>query len=174
MISTTILTGKTMTVDELIALLQSCDPSRRVVVAGYENGFNNVIGFEPVAIGKNPDEGWWNGEFETIESGEPAVFIKGTPRGDEQAESAEYSPEVIDLIKDMARDPRPTNHVKPDIQTWADEKLLRCRACGWIHYAAGPSDKALNGCFRCGGEAFEPVANDAAPRGVTILPLRTK
>jgi len=87
---------------------------------------------------------------------------------------AEYGPESFELIKDMARYRQPTNHVTPDIPTWGDEKLLRCRACGWIHYEAEPGDKALTGCFRCGGEAFEPIPSEAAPRGVTILPLRIK
>ena len=69
-----------MTVAELISLLQTHDADLRVVVAGYENGFYDVVGFEPVTLGPNINREWWSGEFGTLEGGEPAVFIKGMPR----------------------------------------------------------------------------------------------
>ena len=53
-----------------------------------------------------------------------------------------------------------------------DRLYLRCVACGWVHYAAEAGDEALDHCFKCKGLAFEDIAPDAAPRGVTILPLR--
>jgi hypothetical protein len=56
-----------------------------------------------------------------------------------------------------------------------DSVYLRCVACGWVHCAATEADEAfevLERCFKCGGVAFEVVTPDAAPRGVTILPLR--
>jgi hypothetical protein len=69
-----------MTVVELISLLQTHDADLRVVVAGYENGFNDVVGFEPVTLGPNINREWWSGEFGTLEAGEPALFIRGMPR----------------------------------------------------------------------------------------------
>ena len=51
-------------------------------------------------------------------------------------------------------------------------QLLRCVACGSIHYAAAEDEKALDRCFKCDGLAFEVAAPDAAPRGVTLLPIR--
>jgi hypothetical protein len=56
-----------------------------------------------------------------------------------------------------------------------DSPYLRCVACGWVHCAATEADEAfevLDRCFKCKGLAFEVIAPDAAPRGVTLLPLR--
>jgi hypothetical protein len=50
--------------------------------------------------------------------------------------------------------------------------FLRCVFCGWVHYAAGEADEALDRCFKCKGFVFEVAAPDAAPHGVTLLPLR--
>ncbi|HKM81280.1 MAG TPA: hypothetical protein VJY15_10020 [Candidatus Acidoferrum sp.] len=56
-----------------------------------------------------------------------------------------------------------------------DSPYLRCVACGWVHCAATEADEAfevLDRCFKCKGLAFEVIAPDAAPRGVTLLPVR--
>jgi hypothetical protein len=53
-----------------------------------------------------------------------------------------------------------------------DRLYLRCVSCGWVHYAAGEGEAALDCCFKCKGLDFQPAAAQEVPRGVTILPLR--
>ena len=52
--------------------------------------------------------------------------------------------------------------------------LLRCVACGWVHYAAEEDEEALDCCFKCKGLAFEVVELATVTRGVTVLPLRPR
>jgi hypothetical protein len=60
-----------MKIKELIELLQKEDPETRVVVDGYESGYDEVCKISKVSIEPNPDNGdcekddrWWDGEFE--------------------------------------------------------------------------------------------------------------
>lgn len=77
-----------MTVADLIAKLSELDPSLRVVVNGYESGFDvvntirtiNVQPFQPPQPGafsewqsEEPME--WDGELEQCESGEQVVLL---------------------------------------------------------------------------------------------------
>jgi hypothetical protein len=66
-----------MKVAELIELLQSHPPDRRVVLRGYENGYADVHGIKdrPIKLEANPE--WWNGPHEASEQGpdETAVEI---------------------------------------------------------------------------------------------------
>lgn len=59
-----------MKVKDLITLLEKEDPNKRVVVNGYEGGFDEVKEFKHVCISPNPDKLkdpsklWWMGDFE--------------------------------------------------------------------------------------------------------------
>jgi hypothetical protein len=64
-----------MTVRELIKLLQDCDANMRVVVAGYEGGFNDLSRVEPIELNLNVNEEWYYGPHERPDEG----------RGEEQA-----------------------------------------------------------------------------------------
>jgi hypothetical protein len=66
-----------MTVKELIEKLSTEDQNKRVVVDGYELGYDELHSISHICITPNPDKKdcWWVGEFED-----------GTPKqGDEIA-----------------------------------------------------------------------------------------
>jgi hypothetical protein len=54
-----------MTVKDLIQQLSSRDPLMRVVVQGYEGGYDEVESTHLVPIAKNmhKQDKWWDGEF---------------------------------------------------------------------------------------------------------------
>ena len=54
-----------MTVKKLIDLLHKEDPDMRVVVQGYEGGYDEVDSLHKVPIVKNKhkQDKWWDGEF---------------------------------------------------------------------------------------------------------------
>lgn len=60
-----------MIVKELIERLTAEDPQKRVVVDGYESGYDEVDKVRLVCIKPNPhkgdnekDDNWWDGEFQ--------------------------------------------------------------------------------------------------------------
>lgn len=73
-----------MIVKELIEKLILEDPQKRVVVDGYESGYDEVNQISYVNVVPNPDYGdsekdnrWWDGEFELSENneGEDVIFL---------------------------------------------------------------------------------------------------
>ena len=56
--------GKPITVRALMALLTSFPPDARVVVNGYEDGYDNVTrdSLSLIKARPNPDARWWDGE----------------------------------------------------------------------------------------------------------------
>ena len=54
-----------MTVEELIKHLSGQDPLMRVVVQGYEGGYDEVESMHlvPIAENKHKQDKWWDGEF---------------------------------------------------------------------------------------------------------------
>ena len=57
-----------MKVKELIKFLENYDPEMRVVVDGYESGFDEVTKLYQVGIEPNPKaaEKYWEGEFKEV------------------------------------------------------------------------------------------------------------
>ncbi len=53
-----------MTTVQLIQLLQSFPPSAKVVVRGYENGYNDILKLIEIKIKPNAESAWYNGEYE--------------------------------------------------------------------------------------------------------------
>ena len=53
-----------MTVEELIQHLQSLPPNAKVVVRGYEDGYNDILQIKSVRIKQNPNAYTWDGEYE--------------------------------------------------------------------------------------------------------------
>jgi len=71
-----------MKVKDLINLLGKENPDYRVVVDGYESGYDEVREILKVNIEKNPDHSdvekdgrWWDGEFEFSENQESEIAI---------------------------------------------------------------------------------------------------
>ena len=52
-----------MTALELITLLQSQPPDIRVVIRGYEDGYNDIAQIVPVNISKANNKKWYYGEY---------------------------------------------------------------------------------------------------------------
>lgn len=59
-----------MKVKELITLLEKQDSDMRVVVDGYESGYDELHTLELIHLGKfrgdNPDKPWYDGEFDWV------------------------------------------------------------------------------------------------------------
>ncbi|MBK9017656.1 MAG: hypothetical protein IPM82_28420 [Saprospiraceae bacterium] len=68
-----------MTVKELIELLVQYPQQARVVVAGYEGGYNDILKLNPIPLQLNAHAEWWYGQHERSEegAGEQAVFLEG-------------------------------------------------------------------------------------------------
>ena len=73
-----------MNVKELIELLSLEDPQKRIVVDGYESGYDEVDKISYVNVIPNTDQGdsekddrWWDGEFELSEctEGEDVILL---------------------------------------------------------------------------------------------------
>ena len=52
------------TVAELIKALQQFPPDMRVVVSGYEEGYENMLTPKIEKLEQNPDNPYWEGEFQ--------------------------------------------------------------------------------------------------------------
>jgi hypothetical protein len=63
-----------MTVAELIATLQEHPLDARVVVDGYEDGFDNVVGAIGGTIAETKDSEWWSGRLEDSSPIDPRSF----------------------------------------------------------------------------------------------------
>lgn len=71
-----------MTVSELIEALKSYPPDARVVVLGYESGYDDITLVKQVAILLEDSPAWFNGRFddapsETDDMAEHAVLLYG-------------------------------------------------------------------------------------------------
>jgi hypothetical protein len=53
-----------MTVAELIQQLQTLPPETKVVIRGYEDGYNDILQLKTVKIKPKVDAYWFDGEFE--------------------------------------------------------------------------------------------------------------
>ena len=70
-----------MTVKELIAELRKQPPETRVVVSGYEEGFDDISRLASISITPKPNAKEWEGRWQDKESGEPAILFFGRGRG---------------------------------------------------------------------------------------------
>ena len=53
-----------MTAQELINHLQTLPPETKVVIRGYEDGYNDILQLKKVKIKSKVDAHWYDGEFE--------------------------------------------------------------------------------------------------------------
>lgn len=53
-----------MTAQELIQHLQTLPPNTKVVVRGYEDGYNDILKLKEVKIKPKTDAYWYDGEYE--------------------------------------------------------------------------------------------------------------
>jgi hypothetical protein len=71
-----------MRVEELIAVLQTLPPTARVVVMGYESGFDDIKLIKEVDILPEENPSWYNGRYDTasdelVDKAEHAVLLFG-------------------------------------------------------------------------------------------------
>lgn len=70
-----------MTIRELIAHLDQYPPDVRIVVSGYEGGYNDVTILKTVQIKPDARTEWWMGQHEEAEEkGEMALLLAGKNR----------------------------------------------------------------------------------------------
>lgn len=53
-----------MTAQQLIQQLQQLPPNTKIVVRGYEEGYNDILQLQEVKIKPNPNAHWFDGEYE--------------------------------------------------------------------------------------------------------------
>ena len=53
-----------MTAQQLIQYLQTLPPATKIVVRGYEDGYNDILQLKPVKTKLNPNDYTWDGEYE--------------------------------------------------------------------------------------------------------------
>ncbi len=53
-----------MTASELIIELQNLSPDTRIVVRGYEDGYNDILKLLPVKLKQQEDSNWYDGEYD--------------------------------------------------------------------------------------------------------------
>lgn len=68
-----------MTAQELIQHLQTLPPDTKIVVRGYEDGYNDILKLKTVKIKLNPNANVWDGEYEDSNDigATPAVDLFG-------------------------------------------------------------------------------------------------
>lgn len=68
-----------MTASELIRKLNDLPPEIKIVVRGYENGYNDIIRLKNRKITINKESNWWEGEYidSNVIDAIPAVELFG-------------------------------------------------------------------------------------------------
>ena len=64
-----------MTAQELIQLLQALPPHTKIVVRGYEDGYNDILRLNEVKIKPKADEEWYDGEYIDTNDAEATLAI---------------------------------------------------------------------------------------------------
>ena len=73
-----------MTVEELIQHLRNLPADTRVVVQGYEDGYDDISSIRSVCIKPAPNAEWYYGRYDdSPEEGESALLLFGRGRSDD-------------------------------------------------------------------------------------------
>ena len=62
------------TVGQLVEILKSLPQDLPILTSGYEDGFENIYHPEIVKLKHEPENKYWNGEFQTAEKGDKDIF----------------------------------------------------------------------------------------------------
>jgi hypothetical protein len=65
---------------ELIQHLQSLPPDTKIIVRGYEDGYNDILKIRNVKIKPNQDAHWYDGEYK--DSDDPDAIVAADLFGD--------------------------------------------------------------------------------------------
>ncbi len=71
-----------MIIEELIQQLQSYQKKSRVIVQGYEDGYDEITTIKKISIQPNPSHEWYNGKYMSSDNvtSETAILIFSTDR----------------------------------------------------------------------------------------------
>jgi hypothetical protein len=58
-----------MTAAELIKQLQTLPPETKIVVRGYEDGYNDILKLTKIKVRRNEQAPWYLGEYQDSEDG---------------------------------------------------------------------------------------------------------
>ena len=64
-----------MTATELIRFLQEFPPNTKIVVRGYEDGYNDILKLMQVKIKYNPDAAWYYGIYSDSEEADAILAV---------------------------------------------------------------------------------------------------
>jgi hypothetical protein len=64
-----------MTATELIRFLQEFPPNTKIVVRGYEDGYNDILKLRQVKIKYNPDAAWYYGIYSDSEEADAILAV---------------------------------------------------------------------------------------------------
>ena len=64
-----------MTASELIRMLQEFPPDTKIVVRGYEDGYNDILKPRKVKIKYNPDAAWYYGIYSDREEADAILAV---------------------------------------------------------------------------------------------------
>ena len=64
-----------MTAQELIHQLQALPPTTKIVVRGYEDGYNNILQLKEIKIKPKADAHWYDGEYENCNDADAITAI---------------------------------------------------------------------------------------------------
>jgi hypothetical protein len=66
-----------MTIKELLQHLAQYPPDTRVVVSGYEGGYNDITTYKTIQIQLDARTEWYMGQHDDAETGELALLLDG-------------------------------------------------------------------------------------------------
>lgn len=66
-----------MTAEQLIKELQGLSPDTKIVVEGYEGGYNDISSLKEISITPDKFSEWWDGMYDDDSLGSPAICIYG-------------------------------------------------------------------------------------------------
>lgn len=64
-----------MTAQQLINHLQTLPPDTKIVVRGYEDGYNDILNLKEVNIKPKTDAYWYDGEYEDCDDADALTAI---------------------------------------------------------------------------------------------------
>ncbi len=73
-----------MTIQELLQQLHQYPPDTRVVVSGYEGGYNDLMLLKTIVIQADAFTEWYMGQHADTAEGEPALLLAGENRLSEE------------------------------------------------------------------------------------------
>jgi hypothetical protein len=73
-----------MTIEDLVHQLTQYPAETRVVVQGYEDGFDDISSVRPISVQPDPNNAWYYGKLVLVpDGGEKAILLFGRSRSED-------------------------------------------------------------------------------------------